>query len=347
MVNSSDTTQSGSVSDLLPDVDFERCVHSKVVAASCRACVEACPVSAWVMGEAALGIDTEACDGCGICVAACPQSAIHLDLPSPAVALENRQTVMFACEIAVSERGIGVRPCLHAVGLDELAQLYAQGMRRIVLSRGDCTACKRSATLSCDQALGDLGVLLDDRALPEVSVDERPATDWRAERASLTQATRRDFLMALRPRNAETGPAKKNPEPAPAAQALPPGTVDTPLNPYLMRIDAELCVACDACSRICSHQAIRLNEGGDVGDCYELYPRSCTGCGLCVDVCDAGAITIEQWQRASVKCLHLDRKQCKACGNVFRIPSDRDHSAALCSICTTTGHNRKLFQVLE
>ena len=73
----------------------------------------------------------------------------------------------------------------------------------------------------------------------------------------------------------------------------------------------------------------------------------CTGCGLCVDVCEAGAIAIEQWQYAIDQCLRLDRRQCKACGNVFNMPSGRDQSVVLCSICTITGHNKKLFQVLE
>ena len=346
MTNSSDAQRSNSPSGQLPDVDFERCAHSIAVAASCRSCVDACPASAWVMDEEALGIDTDACDGCGVCVPACPQFAIHLDLIAPAVAPGSHHTVLFACEIAVPERGKGVRACLHAIGLDELAQHYMKGMREIVLSLGDCAACNRDSPLSCDQALADLTRLLADRALPEISVDALSGNDWLAKRSKLTQATRRDFLMAFRTGPQMNSNAAKDRDPMPAAKTLPAGSNDTPLTPYQTSIDAQLCTACDACSRICPHQVIRLETGDDDGYSYTFHPHSCTGCGLCVDVCEADAITLERWQHAQSKHLLLDRKQCKTCGNVFRMPSDRNLDAALCSICAVTGHNGKLFQVL-
>jgi len=45
--------------------------------ASCGDCVEACPVSAIEMGDAAF-IDEEVCIGCGHCLAVCPQGAIKV-----------------------------------------------------------------------------------------------------------------------------------------------------------------------------------------------------------------------------------------------------------------------------
>jgi Pyruvate/2-oxoacid:ferredoxin oxidoreductase delta subunit len=61
---------------VLPEILAERCVHSVLETARCHACVDSCPRDAWVLDDESLGIDTEACDGCGLCAAACPQAAI-------------------------------------------------------------------------------------------------------------------------------------------------------------------------------------------------------------------------------------------------------------------------------
>ena len=39
----------------LPTVLAERCVHTQLMQASCRSCVDVCPVKAWVMDDEALG----------------------------------------------------------------------------------------------------------------------------------------------------------------------------------------------------------------------------------------------------------------------------------------------------
>lgn len=78
-----------------------RCVHQAVVAASCDACVRACPKSAWKINADGLSIDQAACDGCGLCVANCPSEA--LALPQAMPLLRNVQAgteVLIACEHA-------------------------------------------------------------------------------------------------------------------------------------------------------------------------------------------------------------------------------------------------------
>ena len=63
-------------SQILPVVIAERCVHTQLTQASCRACVDACPVDAWVIDVESLGIDTESVTAAGFAASACPQGAI-------------------------------------------------------------------------------------------------------------------------------------------------------------------------------------------------------------------------------------------------------------------------------
>lgn len=57
-------------SSLIAVVDTEKCT-------ACAVCVEACPVGAISVNEAA-EVDSEKCTGCGCCVTECPQDALSL-----------------------------------------------------------------------------------------------------------------------------------------------------------------------------------------------------------------------------------------------------------------------------
>ncbi|HOO32504.1 MAG TPA: NADH-quinone oxidoreductase subunit NuoF [Thermotogota bacterium] len=64
-----------------------------------------------------------------------------------------------------------------------------------------------------------------------------------------------------------------------------PAKVCKPLTRYI--IDAEKCVGCTACSRVCPVSAIE----GAVKQVHEIDPEICTRCGSCVQVCRFGAIS--------------------------------------------------------
>ncbi len=64
-----------------------------------------------------------------------------------------------------------------------------------------------------------------------------------------------------------------------------PAKVCKPLTRYV--VDAEKCVGCTACSRVCPVSAIE----GSVKQVHEIDPEICTRCGSCVQVCRFGAIS--------------------------------------------------------
>lgn len=116
---------------------------------------------------------------------------------------------------------------------------------------------------------------------------------------------------------------------------------DRPAKPnYRGRIayDAEKCINCGRCSRVCSPGAItRIYENveGGTNITYEFDLTSCTFCGMCQDFCDEGAIRLtEDYHmvatdhrdlvtrgtrfKAKLPDLYCDRAKCILCGSCAR-----------------------------
>ncbi len=55
----------------------------------------------------------------------------------------------------------------------------------------------------------------------------------------------------------------------------------------LAQIDAEKCVNCGECKKLCAFGAIDTNKQGK----YQIDPFRCEGCGYCARICPTGAIT--------------------------------------------------------
>ena len=58
---------------------------------------------------------------------------------------------------------------------------------------------------------------------------------------------------------------------------------------YVARIDADLCVGCRECERLCPFGAVALDRR--TGKC-RVNPLLCYGCGICRSVCPTGAISL-------------------------------------------------------
>jgi ferredoxin len=261
---------------------------------------------------------------------------------------ERDDTALLACDVAVPVQGAGVRACLDSISLAELARLYQGGVRRLVTCRGDCGACPRGTTQAFDTACRELAWLIDDRGLAALEREDVAPAQWLEERERSARLSRRGFLMALRPAGGQDKTSGRGPDRLAAATILTGGASDdAQLNPITPRIDVELCTACDACSRICPHEAISLEAPEDAPPAYRIEPPRCTGCRMCIDVCDVSAVSLVCWQRSSARRVELDQAQCVSCGNVFRRQHRHEATSQLCRICAATGHNAKLFQVLE
>lgn len=332
-----------------PTVEPDGCVLGRLAKATCHACADVCPRDAWVLDDDGLGLDTEACDGCGLCAAVCPENAIAFDFRPVERPSRNGRIAFAACERAVTRDEGGAVPCLHGLGTNELARLWTRGVRRLAVAHGDCTACPLNVGEGLQSHLGALRRLTDDRRLEPLELVRMDASVWREWREEARNLSRRGLLDTLmRPvRAAANAGAASQPLNAPGADARLPNRPLARVARFTPVIDALLCEGCDACVEVCPHGALSLIVEAQGSARYEVDATACSSCGLCIDVCTAGAMGIAQWGAARPEAVQLGSNQCRACGNVFHFPTARSQHNALCRICSSTGHHRKLFQVLD
>lgn len=358
----------------LPEIDADACVYALIDQADCQACVDICPTHAWVLGDESLGLDTDACDGCGVCVPACPGGALHIHFPWVIRPFSGRTIALFACEQSGIEKNPGILPCIHSLGLRQLLLLYNSGIEYLLIATAECTECARHRSAGIHQRVEQLNRLLHERNKPPLKLLQRSDKVWMRifntdEMITRgTQLSRRKFLRGggelLRQQMVILDPLNL-PEcrTVPPGQLLPDAKHEEVHWPWTPRLDEKLCNGCDACMKLCPTDALQLLQGRDEhkeeeeeedGDksgsfpLYRLNPSDCTGCGICTTVCELQAITVHNWALSSDHTVELSEKRCTACGSTYHLPLQNALSEEpLCRICRKQNHSSNLFQVLS
>lgn len=343
----------------IPKVIADRCVHSHINDAHCRACVDACPPGAWVIDDERLGIDVNACDGCDLCVPACPEGAIvsHDPLADTGIRSWKNHTAIFrTCERTEIDATDSQIPCIHSIGTRELLHHYPRGMTTWITTAADCDTCPRGRVQRLSESVRQTNALLQSRSLEPITLVTLEPVQWVKIFKQSTPyqtgpvSTRRNFFRdALRTAVNTTRDAAALAEDEPANFTPPtawlPDTGPDDLFLSVPIIDPSRCNGCDACVRLCPHQAIRLETAGSELH-YQTEAQQCTGCGICRDACDQNAIHIDTLATRPQP-VALAQGRCPACDIRYHLPTGQLRPDSLCTICARTRHGRHLYQVLK
>jgi len=68
-------------------------------------------------------------------------------------------------------------------------------------------------------------------------------------------------------------------------------------NNYHAVLDAEKCVGCGKCGRICKMDAIKMKKDGKKTNAIKIDLKRCIGCGVCVAACKSGALTLAKKEK--------------------------------------------------
>jgi ferredoxin len=343
----------------IPEVRAERCVHSLLEQASCRGCVDACPRDAWIINDEMLGIDAERCDGCELCAAACPEAAI-VQRFRPVVRRTRLGIFALACceHAPLQGQALPRMPCLHGIGLSNLLGLAREQVQHLITASGDCSGCPRGTVERLDERIEVLNRLLSKRGLPVITHQAleagRWSDAWHQANAAANQKpiSRRGFFrsaLAEPRRHIEGALERAEGRPIAPGSLLPRRSPRDP-SPFAPTIDTLRCSGCDACVRLCPHEAIRMEVTDGVPIAYVFDADRCTGCGICTDVCDRAAIRIGRWEAVPESRLALTNRRCADCGVTYHMPQcgERSRTAtSRCPICVKTRHHGNLYQVLD
>lgn len=332
-----------------PDLISEQCIHTRLVQASCQACLAACPNQAWVLNVRQLALDPTRCDGCGLCAPACPQRALVQKLKPLVLTLGNHKIAFARCAPSGGE-GLGLLPCLHGLGLGELAELYQAGVRSLVVAHPGCDLCPRGGGVRLGDRVGDLNQLLASRGLAPLDHRRLDLAAWQAMRdqsQTLSQGplrSRREFLRGAFHAAVRLQAPATPPEPLPPGRLLP-RVSGSDLFPWAPRLDPDHCTACGACARLCPQGALALESGPDGQAGYRVSAAHCSGCRICTDVCDRQAVTLQPLAVAGTDWLPLGQFRCRDCGTSFLFPQSQQPDPDRCPICANRGQRPWLFQV--
>ncbi|WP_297202551.1 DUF362 domain-containing protein [Thermanaeromonas sp.] len=294
----------------------ELCVRSLSPRASCRRCVESCPLDSIEITEK--GPQIADCNRCGLCAAACPTGALKDPERTPAFflargreILKHYEEVIFFClrlppRIRQDKTPNAVFvPCLGALIPEVLLALATEGKVLLVLPREGCAGC----ALEKGRSIYENTLFLVNKMLealqfsPErirVTSEVPPLRVKSLSKASGEAAMgRREFFAALF-RGINRGVIQENSGqgniPASRRQILDQVLEDVEKAKGSLRKDKDWpqaglkvagpCYFCNVCSRLCPTGALTLQE-----EKLLFSPALCLSCGLCIDVCLHGSLS--------------------------------------------------------
>lgn len=311
-------------------LQYEACVRTRSRAATCAACVDACPEGAIAVDGGAISVTRDLCTGCGACVGACPTEAMSGPVDVAQVIAE------VGAKVSCGEHGL---PCVSALAVEDWL-VIASGERRVRVE--PCGRCGDRAADSLAERLGQARAALAALGMvTELVCVEREASPQRPSARQILLRASGEEAGDVRFDPLQLDPARLRTKQVPARRArllaaVPPGSGSVPAAqvPWTSGkvLNVDTCTACRMCVNVCPTGALAASRRWDE---ITFDAAACVKCGLCHDVCAPGALTLAPevelgalWAgRASLG--KLPTRRCAECGEPF---VSRD-GAEVCARC--------------
>ncbi|MFM9413119.1 4Fe-4S dicluster domain-containing protein [Peptococcus simiae] len=309
------------------------CVRASSPQASCSLCADICPERGIRLTEE--GPLVQSCRACGRCVRDCPERVFTLDAFLVADYVNKKDRIVIGCTHDPGEARVDGRiSCFTQLEPEWLAPLLGK-MDQLVLyvDQEACATCvndwsPESLTVRLDRLAiphrDRLVIIRDPAALNQFFDRKRSRRAFIADGFQYFQETgKKEWQLQLARYVAQDG-ERRLPrrslliKPFQEAEDLP---LDQEL-PY-RSLGATACQFCGACSQVCPHGALRLDEAE--GEAHLLHaPVLCSQCHLCQDLCPVDGLhwqaplKIEDIAAPAWRSLAAVRGQvCKHCGEIF------------------------------
>lgn len=117
--------------------------------------------------------------------------------------------------------------------------------------------------------------------------------------------------------------------------------------PNSVEINLNTCTACDACSKICPTQALKIQKDKISG--YQMNPILCDACGLCETVCETKSIKALPYERVFSLVFPFQENICAMCGHSFFFNPYQRNSAknSLCHVCKKNPHPKGSLRIFD
>ncbi len=313
MVSLSLFTKMFSENPPLVDLLAERCLRKRLNTNQCRRCLDTCPSGALSLNGREIVLNQATCSGCMSCVTSCPQDALtcNYDLDELLCTLQKDSNSLVSCVRQTQHQPDEIIvPCVGIFSKQMLTAIVTVGCGSVTFNVIDCSECcnRDVATIfmaDCQIVLetlshihqSELVLAHQNKQLQKNGVGRRVYLT--NIRNIITEAGKKSFASDRKTPTEEKRTGRRVPYKTRLISNLIISLEKESRKNILslfaksLSVDEE-CTCCPLCKGICPTGAIKIVRSEE-GKKLQFEMLDCSGCGLCVEFCKDGYLSLDRF----------------------------------------------------